>query len=80
MLVQNIACINDIAVYFTSEKEIVVSTTRIETMLGDTAIAVHPEDDRYKHLLGQLAVHPFTDQRIPIIPDNFVDQHFGTGI
>lgn len=62
-----------------SEDEIVVATTRIETMLGDTAVAVHPEDARYKHLHGKYVVHPFCDRRLPIVCDDFVDTQFGTG-
>lgn len=60
--------------------ELVVSTTRPETMLGDTAVAVHPEDDRYRHLIGRFIRHPFVDRRIPIIADPvLVDPSFGTG-
>jgi len=60
--------------------EIVVATTRIETMLGDTAIAVHPEDKRYKHLHGRYAVHPFNGRKLKIICDaELVDPTFGTG-
>lgn len=60
--------------------EIVVATTRVETMLGDTAIAVHPNDARYKHLHGKAAIHPFNGRKIPIICDDiFVDPAFGTG-
>eukprot|EP00200_Dunaliella_tertiolecta_P003314 CAMPEP_0202352070 /NCGR_PEP_ID=MMETSP1126-20121109/8424_1 /ASSEMBLY_ACC=CAM_ASM_000457 /TAXON_ID=3047 /ORGANISM="Dunaliella tertiolecta, Strain CCMP1320" /LENGTH=1278 /DNA_ID=CAMNT_0048944237 /DNA_START=55 /DNA_END=3891 /DNA_ORIENTATION=- len=60
--------------------EIVVATTRPETMLGDTAVAVHPEDPRYKHLHGKFAVHPLNQRRIPIICDaELVDMNFGTG-
>lgn len=60
--------------------EIVVATTRPETMLGDTAIAVHPDDDRYKHLIGKTCKHPFVDRKIPIIADSIlVDPEFGTG-
>ncbi len=60
--------------------EIVVSTTRPETMLGDTAIAVHPDDPRYRDLIGRHAVHPFLDRRIPVIADEkLVDPEFGTG-
>lgn len=60
--------------------EIVVATTRVETMLGDTAIAVHPDDSRYKHLHNKVAVHPFNGRRIPIICDAIlVDPAFGTG-
>jgi valyl-tRNA synthetase len=63
-----------------SEEQIVVSTTRIETMLGDTAVAVHPDDERYKHLHGKFAVHPFNGRRIPIITDAIlVDKEVGTG-
>uniref|UniRef100_T1ISV0 Valine--tRNA ligase n=1 Tax=Strigamia maritima TaxID=126957 RepID=T1ISV0_STRMM len=62
-----------------SDEEIIVSTTRIETMLGDTAVAVHPSDERYKHLHGKFAVHPFCSRRLPIVCDDFVDVNFGTG-
>ena len=62
-------------------KEIIVSTTRIETMLGDTAVAVHPDDDRYKKLIGEELVHPFFPERkMKIIADSIlVDKDFGTG-
>jgi valyl-tRNA synthetase len=61
--------------------EIVVSTTRPETMLGDTAVAVHPEDARYTHLHGKYVRHPFVDRTIPIITDaELVDPAFGTGV
>lgn len=62
-------------------EEIVVATTRIETMLGDTAVAVHPEDPRYKHLIGKELVHPFVPNRvIKVIGDSvLVDMNFGTG-
>jgi valyl-tRNA synthetase len=62
-------------------EEIVVATTRIETMLGDTAVAVHPEDPRYKHLIGKDLVHPFIPNRkITVIADaELVDMNFGTG-
>ncbi|KAF0913119.1 hypothetical protein E2562_020255 [Oryza meyeriana var. granulata] len=60
--------------------EITVATTRIETMLGDTAIAVHPEDDRYKHLHGRYAIHPFNGRKLKIICDaELVNPTFGTG-
>ena len=60
--------------------EIVVATTRPETMLGDTAVAVHPEDPRYTHLHGKHVVHPVNQRRIPIICDaELVDMSFGTG-
>ncbi|MGB2281146.1 MAG: valine--tRNA ligase, partial [Pseudomonadales bacterium] len=58
---------------------IVVATTRPETMLGDTAVAVHPEDERYQHLVGQFIELPLVGRRIPIIADDYVDQEFGTG-
>jgi valyl-tRNA synthetase len=61
--------------------EIVIATTRPETMLGDTAIAVHPEDPRYTHLHGKFVKHPFVDRRVPIITDaELVDMKFGTGV
>jgi valyl-tRNA synthetase len=63
-----------------SDDEIVVATTRLETMLGDTAVAVHPEDPRYTHLHGKFLVHPFVSRRIPVICDAvLVDMAFGTG-
>ncbi|TEB35463.1 valine-tRNA ligase [Coprinellus micaceus] len=63
-----------------SDEKVVIATTRPETMLGDTAIAVHPDDPRYTHLHGKFAVHPFVDRRIPIIQDSIiVDMEFGTG-
>jgi valyl-tRNA synthetase len=58
---------------------IVVATTRVETMLGDTAVAVHPDDERYRHLVGQLVELPLTGRSIPIIADEHVDPEFGTG-
>ncbi|MFD9663067.1 valine--tRNA ligase [Rhodococcus sp. NPDC059968] len=61
------------------EPHVVVATTRVETMLGDTAVAVHPDDDRYKHLIGTTFEHPFTGRDIPIIADEYVDPEFGTG-
>lgn len=62
-----------------TNEEIVVATTRIETMLGDTAVAVHPKDERYTHLHGKFVKHPFVDRRMPIVLDEFVDMNFGTG-
>ena len=59
--------------------EIVVATTRVETMLGDTAIAVHPEDERYAHLVGTLIELPLTGRMIPVVADEHVDPEFGTG-
>ncbi|MBI4913858.1 MAG: valine--tRNA ligase [Acidobacteria bacterium] len=58
---------------------VVVATTRPETMLGDTAVAVNPEDERYRHLLGKTADLPLTGRKIPIVADAFVDPAFGTG-
>ncbi|HSX14143.1 MAG TPA: valine--tRNA ligase [Chlamydiales bacterium] len=58
---------------------IVVATTRPETMLGDTAVAVHPEDPRYKSFIGQNVILPITQRKIPIIADHFVDPTFGSG-
>ena len=62
-----------------SSEEIVVATTRIETMLGDTGVAVHPDDARYKHLVGKKVLHPFLDRKLPIVADTFVEKDFGTG-
>jgi valyl-tRNA synthetase len=63
-----------------SDEQIVVATTRLETMLGDSGVAVHPEDPRYKHLHGMHVIHPFNNRRIPIITDgDLVDMEFGTG-
>ena len=62
-----------------TEPHIVVATTRLETMLGDTAIAVHPDDERYAHLVGTELPHPFVDRRIPIVADDYVDPEFGSG-
>jgi len=61
------------------EKFITVATTRPETMLGDTAVAVHPEDKRYKSLIGKKAILPFIERELPIIADETVDPEFGTG-
>ncbi|MGJ7496576.1 valine--tRNA ligase [Variovorax sp. RT4R15] len=57
-----------------------VATTRPETMLGDTALMVHPEDERYKHLIGQRVKLPLVDRLIPVIADDYVDKTFGTGV
>ncbi|HTQ59912.1 MAG TPA: valine--tRNA ligase [Candidatus Solibacter sp.] len=62
-----------------SKEFIVVATTRPETMLGDTAVAVHPEDERYAHLVGKSVMLPLMDREIPVIADAMVDQEFGTG-
>ncbi len=65
----------------TGEKDryIIVATTRPETMLGDTAVAVHPDDERYKDLVGKTCILPIMNKEIPIIADDFVDREFGTG-
>ncbi len=60
--------------------EVVVATTRPETMLGDTAVAVHPDDERYKTLVGRRVTLPLTGRTIPVIADAFVDPKFGTGV
>jgi len=62
-----------------SQEFLTVATTRPETMLGDTAVAVHPEDERYKHLIGKRALLPLMNREIPIIGDEMVDREFGTG-
>ncbi len=56
------------------------ATTRPETMLGDTAVAVNPEDERYRHLIGRKVLLPFVDREIPIVADSYVDMEFGTGV
>ena len=62
-----------------SDEVLIVATTRPETMLGDTAVAVHPKDKRFKHLIGKTVLLPLTNREIPIIGDNFVDMEFGSG-
>ncbi|CAG9840462.1 unnamed protein product [Diabrotica balteata] len=62
-----------------SEEKLIVATTRVETMLGDTAVAVHPDDERYTHLHGKYVIHPFCDRKLPIVVDDFVELGFGTG-
>lgn len=65
--------------YGDGEDSIIVATTRAETMLGDTAVAVHPEDERYRHLVGRTIKLPLTDREIPVVADEHVDPEFGTG-
>ncbi|MER6476138.1 valine--tRNA ligase [Streptomyces filamentosus] len=65
--------------YGEGEDTIVVATTRAETMLGDTAVAVHPDDERYAHLIGKRIKLPLTDRTIPVVADAHVDPEFGTG-
>ncbi len=62
-----------------AQPHIVVATTRLETMLGDTAIAVHPDDERYRDLVGTELPHPFLESTVPVIADDHVDPEFGTG-
>ncbi len=63
-----------------SDEYVVVATTRPETMLGDTGVAVNPNDERYKHLIGKKVVLPIADREIPIFADDYVDLEFGTGV
>jgi valyl-tRNA synthetase len=63
-----------------SANHVSVATTRPETMLGDTAVAVHPDDPRYRHLVGKRVLLPVMNREIPIIADTFVDREFGTGV
>ncbi len=63
-----------------TDEYIAFATTRPETMLGDTAIAVNPKDERYKHLVGKKAIVPFVNRAIPIIADHYVEMDFGTGV
>ncbi|WP_037609536.1 valine--tRNA ligase [Streptacidiphilus rugosus] len=65
--------------YGEGDDSIIVATTRAETMLGDTAVAVHPEDGRYAHLIGRRIKLPLTDRTIPVVADEHVDPEFGTG-
>jgi valyl-tRNA synthetase len=62
-----------------SEAQLVIATTRPETLLGDTAVAVHPEDERYRHLHGKRAVLPLLKRLVPVIADSYVDREFGSG-
>ncbi len=63
-----------------SDETLVVATTRPETMLGDTAVMVHPEDERYQHLIGKMVKLPITGRLVPVIADDYVDKAFGTGV
>ncbi|MBO5906731.1 MAG: valine--tRNA ligase [Clostridia bacterium] len=62
-----------------SDEFVTIATTRPETMLGDTAVAVHPEDDRYAHLVGKTLILPIVNREIPVIADEYVERDFGTG-
>jgi len=64
---------------FTTKEFLVVATTRPETLLGDSAVAVHPDDERYKHLIGKQVELPLTGRSIPVIADDYVDKEFGSG-
>jgi len=63
-----------------SDEEFVIATTRPETMLGDTGVAVNPNDARYKHLIGKTVILPLMNREIPIVADEYVDMEFGTGV
>ncbi|WGI36778.1 valine--tRNA ligase [Mesomycoplasma lagogenitalium] len=63
-----------------SDKFLTVATTRIETIASDVALAVNPEDKRYKNIVGKYVIHPFTKKRIPIISDDYIDKKFGSGV
>jgi len=65
--------------YGEGDTTVVVATTRAETMLGDTAVAVHPDDERYRHLVGKEVELPLTGRRIPVVADSYVDPEFGSG-
>ncbi len=62
-----------------TDEQLIIATTRPETYLGDSAVCVHPEDERYKHLVGKTITLPVVDRQIPIITDEYVDREFGTG-
>ncbi|MCX6121035.1 MAG: valine--tRNA ligase [Ignavibacteriales bacterium] len=63
-----------------SDEHALIATTRPETMLGDTALCVHPKDERYKHLIGKTAILPIVGRKLPIIADDYIDLSFGTGV
>lgn len=63
-----------------SDEFVEIATTRPETMLGDTAVAVHPDDERYKHLIGKTVILPLVNRSIPVIADSYVERDFGTGV
>ena len=62
-----------------SDEEFIIATTRPETMLGDTGVAVHPDDERYRHLVGKNAILPLVGRKLPIVADEYVELGFGTG-
>jgi len=63
-----------------SDEMVEIATTRPETLLGDTAVAVHPDDERYKHLIGKKVLLPIVNREIPVVADSYVDMEFGTGV
>ena len=63
-----------------SSEFVEIATTRPETLLGDTAVAVHPEDERYQHLIGKMVMLPLVNREIPVVADTYVDKDFGTGV
>ena len=63
-----------------SDEVVEIATTRPETMLGDTAVAVHPDDERYQHLIGKNVLLPIVNKEIPVVADEYVDKEFGTGV
>ena len=62
-----------------SDEYVIVATTRPETMLGDTGVAVHPDDERYQHLIGKMVILPLMNREMPVVADEYVDREFGTG-
>nr|BFD31117.1 valine--tRNA ligase [Pigmentibacter ruber] len=68
------------AIENSNNEHVIVATTRPETMFGDLAVAVHPSDERYMHLIGKNVILPITNRKIPIVADHFVEKEFGTGI
>ncbi len=64
----------------TTDEFVEIATTRPETMLGDTAVAVHPDDERYRHLIGKTVILPIVNREIPVVADEYVDMEFGTGV
>ena len=62
-----------------SDDTLTIATTRPETLLGDTAVCINPNDKRFKHLHGKKAIVPLVDREVPIILDDYVDMEFGTG-
>jgi valyl-tRNA synthetase len=75
----NYKLVNEDGTALANNATITIATTRPETILGDTAVCVHPEDERYKHLKGKYAVIPFVERKVPIIFDEYIDMEFGTG-